>query len=170
MSSSNGRTKRSVEHDGRRQRRQTGAQTDRQTMQALELIRRAFSGLDARGGPWQEPVGQNAWEGHMPADTGRNKTFWLRDEAVNHFGDVGSAWPYDAQSSAGYSYGPEDQRGRRITLRAGAGVDADGSEFPDGDGPKRRSGGYHSMRGGLGHSSGRYDPEPFWRDPNSRLI
>jgi len=115
MGASNGRTKRSIEDNRQRQRRQTGAQTDRQTLQALELIRRAFRGevdsskttrhFEGSAEPFGR-MGSNGW-----------KRFWVDDEAVNHFGDVGSAWPYDPQTTRDRFYGPEDkERGRGITV------------------------------------------------------
>ena len=160
MSSSNGRTKRNIEDDRGRQRRQTGAQTDRQTMQALELIRRAFKGLGPESGRngshyrYAEPGGKNPWEGHMPADPDygpmASKTAFISGDAVNHFGNVGSAWPYDPQSTSDYIHGPGEPRGRKIHYREGYGSYSEPMNF----GASR--GGYHSMRNSQGHSSYRH--------------
>ena len=162
MGSSNGRTKRNIEDDGRRQRRQTGAQTDRQTMQMHELIRRMFMGMkDPGGSGLHGSVENNVWDGHMPTRGPRHqriKSAYIDADAVNHFGDVGSAWPYDPQGASDYRYGPGDDRGRFISARSEPRWNDFGWDGGLRSRPAEWPGGYHTDKDGGSWPSGRGRP------------
>ena len=81
MSSSNGRTKRSVERD-KGGTRNTNAQTSRQEAQALELIRRAFASPNAR-----------LWDDIPDRDGGRLKSAWVDGDVLKR-GNVNPHFPY----------------------------------------------------------------------------
>ena len=153
MGASNGRTKRSIERGPSERQRSIGAQTDRQTLQALELIRRAFSGMQNQGrGSFQ---GSTSPFGRMPTDPDFQgiKGAYLDSEMVNHFGDVGPAWPYDPQTTSDHFYGPGDMRGRAITAKDGRGIHSALDDFGD-----YQWGGYHTTKGGGSHATSRGRP------------
>ena len=150
MGASNGRTKRSIERSKGVGTRNTGAQTDRQTMQALRLISRAFRDTDWTGGERSLNGEGTFWGssepfGSKPTDYGPTglKRIFLDERLVNHRGHATADWPYMPQSNF-YGddplyYRPEDARGREITVRNGRGVHSALSNFSN-EGP------YHALR------------------------